>query len=1117
MVDVFDLSNSDPFRTKTRFDADKFKGLKAKVKLCWVPWDQNWTNVIDWKSDDQRNSYFDNLEGHVLDEETGWNYRNLEVWKAGLGKHAGDIQVPLPYAEAIQFNYVWVELYEVPVPGGDIERREHYGYFLSGLESKAASTTLLALELDTWTTYWPSMSIGGINLRRGHYFHAKTSAAAFLENPLENSLGLIEPEPDLPILQPKVAHSELVSFQKSEPRICIATTGDFTDRRSWFTVIPRDVEDEPDARAVAFPAATTPGSMNTPWNRPFDAPRGDYNTTETVGHKASVKQMSNGQGSPETLNVYSMTPTDYLTFVAYARQDMVQILDSVKGVYVLDSALITEGASFTQWGFTFKPVRQSADPKLIKSFKPSQDMFAYPDIAKDFAKLYTTQFARIEISNLQGQKAEISVEDIAETLDVYARSSSLFPFLKLEALLDGVGGRGIKKYAVRPLGNLEASSFGGRWEDYKFDLDIPLFGITVAKDQDVAQHEIARREQDARVAKVNELYAKGRADENWLADRGTISADLTNAVAEYENTRYNDTDRTNTAFSNAIKAATNERDTSLATTLKDYNNTSASIDNTYDNAQLENLKTMANAQRSASTARANALINVYTIEANGPLEASTARDNTRDTLQMSYDRWFNYARFVEEVKIHGVAPGWNSNEKVEWAKGGVLPNMRNRYDSVWASKLSLFNLMIDAATATAGMGLLTSAKVSAYGTVGSGVSSLPGPSINSSYEGGGTTVGEGGASIGTGAFAGLAAMNPVNMAFTLAINEAIWELQVKQVNIQYSSYADETMELKGTSFTYRGRGTKRAEYDHNSFVSGWEIDMNIWEVDRNFGADRLLNDDLETRKLSTGTAVADRSYHTSIVVNQNNAGAIGNASKNNLEKDQANYTADYDTRLTVIGNDRSVSRFVQQADFDRANLNTGANFDTSSEIALANRTLGYTLLERNYALKNATVPRSMRARFNRIDTTLQLDRLGADVDLGKANGAWSSEFLRSVQGEPGQYGESSGKAWIDQWGLRGLEVRVLRCTDAIAEQAASTFMLYGYRTPGLFVRNPKISTMTAFTYWEGDGVWLQGDLINESNKQLIRKIFERGVTVWSDPTLIFNVDITANRPAEEEA
>ena len=78
-------------------------------------------------------------------------------------------------------------------------------------------------------------------------------------------------------------------------------------------------------------------------------------------------------------------------------------------------------------------------------------------------------------------------------------------------------------------------------------------------------------------------------------------------------------------------------------------------------------------------------------------------------------------------------------------------------------------------------------------------------------------------------------------------------------------------------------------------------------------------------------------------------------------------------------------------------------------------------------------------------------------------------------------------------------------------------MLYGYRAPALFVQNPTISMMTGFTYWEGEGLWLKGDLINESNKQILRAIFARGTTVWADPTLIFNIDITANRPIEEEA
>ena len=1109
MANVYDLSNMKDTLKGSDYNVNRFKGLQAKIKLCTVPWDQHGNNVIDWKSNEQRNEYFDQLEGHVFDQSTNWNYKNLEVWKAGLGKHAGDIRVPLPYAEGIQFNYVFVELYEVPVEGGNIERRETYFYFLNGLESKAASTTLLALELDTWTTYWPSVSVAGINLNRGHYFHAKAPAVKFLENPIENSLGLTELEPDLPSLQPKVAHSELVSFAKSEPRICVATTGDFTDRRSWFTIIPTGPENEPDARPVSFPAATTPGSQDAPWNPSFDNDRGDYNTTDTVGLKSSVKQMQNGSGSPETLNVYSMTPADYLKFVAYARQDMIQIIDSVKAVYVLDSALINEGGAFTQWGVSFKKVSQSADPKLIGSFSPTQEMFAYPDIAKDFAKLYTRQFARLEISNLQGQKAEISIEEIAETIDVYARSSTLFPYLKLEALLDGVGGRGIKKYAVRPLGTMEASSFGGRWEDYLFDLDIPLFGITVARDQDVAQHDLPKRQQSARASKVEEVYRKARADAAWAAATETIGAVFTNAQADTELARLNETDRARVGYDNSILGAENARDIALANAMKDYGNSTAIINNAFDSGQLENVKALSNSQRAATTGKSNAGIAARGTISLAEISAVASRDTSLADLNMAWDHWKLAAMPIERERLIG------KRENSDWNRGGLLNSMQDRWDYVWRSKGVLFSTLVEAARVTAGMGLLTSAQVAAYGAIGSGVSSLPGPSIGSSVEPDSSA--SGAASGVSGAFAGLASMNPVNMAFTLAINEKIWELQVKQINIQYAESANEYMELNGTTFSYRNRGTKHAEMDHNKFVSELDIEFQINSVFRDWKADQLTTDDIETRKFDVGNLNVATIYNATIQSSTIESGITIAVADNNYSLAMINSTADYDTRLQVLTNNRATDRFVQEADLTQSNLNATSNFETSLAIAIASRDLSITNLDRAYNTHTLANGRTAEASIFGIDTTLAMDYLGADTELGKSRGAWNSDLLSAVQGVPSETTPAAGKAWVDQWGLRGLEVRVLRCTDAVAEQAASTFMLYGYRAPALFVQNPTISMMTGFTYWEGEGLWLKGDLINESNKQILRAIFARGTTVWADPTLIFNIDITANRPIEEEA
>ena len=51
-----------------------------------------------------------------------------------------------------------------------------------------------------------------------------------------------------------------------------------------------------------------------------------------------------------------------------------------------------------------------------------------------------------------------------------------------------------------------------------------------------------------------------------------------------------------------------------------------------------------------------------------------------------------------------------------------------------------------------------------------------------------------------------------------------------------------------------------------------------------------------------------------------------------------------------------------------------------------------------------------------------------------------------------------------------------------------------------------------FTYWKMQAVSLGGDQIPELFRETIRGIFEKGVTVWTDPNKMYTVDLTENAP-----
>ena len=225
-----DASNANPSRFKAEFDTEKWEDVTSEIRFLSVPWKRDYEHVIGWESEEARDNWFENEAEIFFELTTGWNFKSLEVWKPGLGTHAGQIRVEVPYEIAIDCNYLAVKMGEQPVPADPAPegRREIYYYFLTSLNKISPNTTELYLELDTWTTYINSVNIDLMKLERGHYTHALTPASAYLANPLDNNYGILDPEPDLPAHKPLISSESFVSFSKSSPRVCIATTADFS-------------------------------------------------------------------------------------------------------------------------------------------------------------------------------------------------------------------------------------------------------------------------------------------------------------------------------------------------------------------------------------------------------------------------------------------------------------------------------------------------------------------------------------------------------------------------------------------------------------------------------------------------------------------------------------------------------------------------------------------------------------------------------------------------------------------------------------------------------------------------------------------------------------------------
>ena len=61
------LSNVDVWKYRNNFDYGRWED-NARIKMCSVNWDSGYVNVVEWKTDKARDTYFDNLAGYKVDE-----------------------------------------------------------------------------------------------------------------------------------------------------------------------------------------------------------------------------------------------------------------------------------------------------------------------------------------------------------------------------------------------------------------------------------------------------------------------------------------------------------------------------------------------------------------------------------------------------------------------------------------------------------------------------------------------------------------------------------------------------------------------------------------------------------------------------------------------------------------------------------------------------------------------------------------------------------------------------------------------------------------------------------------------------------------------------------------
>lgn len=518
------IGNIDTYKYDDAFDYSRFDAVQMELQLCTVPWDMgeahigNRTisgigNVVYFGSKRQRDAWFD----AIPDAECyRFSTKFKELHREGV------IDVPVPYDMCAKHNYLVVRYAKFANEDSPVQYEGNDGlrewfWFVREVEFVAPNTTRLHLMDDAFQTWIYDVTVTGMVLERGHAPMFETRADEYLSNPVEKCRYLLTEDVNYGSAS-VVKHIDALGLNAGDMYVCFAVT--------------------------SLPTGTWGAKADDSWVTPAPS------SAETNGVPGIV--------------VFAVAASDLDSFLGHVDSDYPQFKQTVQGVFFASSDLLTLGTAFTFASTACYPV--SASRKTFSGFvELDKSLFGYPAEYAGLAKLYTYPYARIDVTDENGEVTEIRIEDTAGRLDVSAALSLAFPYVAIDAQLIGVGGNAGATVTFK---NLDSRTFSvsGSWYETIMSWSVPVFAIVqqASTQYDYSTHfDRAQRVVDYTSQQDNENASAvtTQANEDAIADtqvaNAAIATNANTASTNRSNTSMN-TDASNTVTLNtAMNTATN--------------------------------------------------------------------------------------------------------------------------------------------------------------------------------------------------------------------------------------------------------------------------------------------------------------------------------------------------------------------------------------------------------------------------------------------------------------------------------------------------------------------------------------------------------------------------------
>lgn len=1016
------------------FDYDRWTP-GTRLRLLSVPWDDS-RNIVEW-SREERDAW---MEAHAVESTTLNSMFNITP----------DLSVKVPFTvdTVNRCNYLWVQrpvgtADDMPLDSEIPDRRvDAYGYFITGAHYEAPSTTRLDLELDVFTTYRPYITFTYCQLERGHAPVSVTNVDDYLGNPAANNTYLLCDDVNYGGDDMTVRGSRFVPFGEGVKCVMFASvmspdmlTG-LSEAKAWAgAATPPTYEDTADRWGYQYKV------NGYAWN---------YGDRDYSDASTPVDTMV-GDLVPNGYHMYMVEGADAYAFFRDVVDRVPQMMGGIVAMWMIAADMVETTGTITVAGHTVNVVASLGQLPDI-AVKLTRDMFGYEGDYAELAKLYTSPYSDLHVSDNDGNDITIRIETLGEQVALHRRVSLAYPYLKAQSFLTGVNGYGTAAYSWTRLDGTETDcdAFDTQWADYMTSFDIPTYSLTFSGYVDWAYRNQRASLAMERLKALNTYH---------VTDRNVNTA-YENAVDSQDTALGNANRSADTAYSNAVLNADNAQTTTNDTGDTMRANTNRAIETARTNAGRTNATNRDNANDSAATAQANGNASALTAQTNGNAAAVTAHDNTYATLDTTEENagrdratntanatlrtGANSANLTERQTAELNALSWNNT---------LSDGMTDRTNDLNALGTQLEN---DNAA--------TSFTASALGGIASGVATGGVPGGVAAAIGGVTN----GLSLGnvmtnkTAYTQSAIDMNTINNQDTQSQNGLILEGN----------------QQAATNITNNENDVITQSVTNSNNTQKTNIEETVKTGKSNADSTRDNTTANNARAYNTAVGNNARSYNT----------AVGNAQRS-YETAEANAEANRQTGLT---NSEQTNQVIHR--------NSQRNRDTAVTTAAASRDTAKT---------NAG-DTCDTAKNNALETR-EAQVFAAKTALEQAQDVTRLSYGQHGTDKPVRAADASGDPTPDIFAYRGTQFRVRTQPDGAIRMAGDQFLRYGYRWEGAWDIGT-LNVMPRFSYWQASELWFDATTtILENARREIRDLFTNGVTVWANPDDIGKVGIHGNK------